>query len=74
MQEIFNLTPAETWFGKPQEINKKISEWKINWTSLTSTPNGVKVNIYNLKISEFSLHFSTNLDGGFSFKRCKMIF
>ena len=24
----------------------------------TSTPNGVKVNIYNLKIGEFSLHFA----------------
>ena len=34
MQEIFNLTPGETWFGKPQEINKKISEWKTNWADI----------------------------------------
>ena len=33
-EKTMKAIPQKNWFGKPQEINRKISEWKTNWADI----------------------------------------
>ena len=63
MQEIFNLTPGETWFGKPQEINKKISEWKTNWADIVRVDEEIQFSgdkVYAITVADREYEYKKN--------------
>jgi len=63
MQEIFNLTPGETWLGKPQEINKKISEWKTNWADIVRVDEEIQFSgdkVYAITVTDREYEYKKN--------------
>ena len=60
MAEILIFFPIHTVYVNQEDSmqGNAYSSLKSLGPRPTSTPNGVKVNIYNLKIGEFSLYFA----------------
>jgi len=56
--------PSKTWLGKPQEVNKKIFEWKTNWANIVRVDEEIQFSgdkVYAITVTDREYEYKKNL-------------